>query len=255
MIAGFTGIVRRLFPLVLLPALALPGQAQERAALQQHLTERVEQIYQLFVSGDWGKVGAYVAEESQDIWLVQAKRTVEAFEIQEVTVAPGGQRADVTVMITYRIPQAPGAPFHQPQKTEWLYQGGEWFVRLKPPASLMDLFNRGNAAFKPAAKKAAFQFDQNPVSIARPEAGFEAVVKVPFENVTPDVVTLQDVITTCPCLQATVDQAVVDPGGKGVLTLTYLPSEAPSFQQPLSVRAVLAPSKYVLDLPVVIGDE
>ena len=98
----------------------------------------------------------------------------------------------------------------------------------------MDLFNRGNAAFKPAAKKAAFQFDQNPVSIARPEAGFEAVVKVPFENVTPDVVTLQDVITTCPCLQATVDQAVVDPGGKGVLTLTYLPSEAPSFQQPLS---------------------
>ena len=89
------------------------------------------------------KVGAYVAEESQDIWLVQAKRTVDAFEIQEVTVAPGGQRADVTVMITYRIPQAPGAPFRQPQKTEWLYQGGEWFVRLKPLGFFDGLVQQG----------------------------------------------------------------------------------------------------------------
>ena len=125
-------------------------------------------------------------------------------------------------------------------------------MQLKPPPSLIDLFTKGSTAVKPAAPKPAFRFDQNPVSIARPAAGFKAAVKVPFENVTTEVVTLQDVITTCPCLQAKVDQAVIDPGGKGVLTITYLPSEAPSFQQPLSVRAVLAPSNYVLDLPVVI---
>ena len=252
MTARFQGIVRRLSPLILLLACGLPAQAQDRAALQQQLSERVDQIYQLFVSGDWSKVDAYITDDSRNIWLAQAKNTIEAFEIDELTVAPDGQKADVTVMISYRIPQAPGAPFTQPQKTEWLHQGGEWFVQLKPPPSPMDLFTKGATAVKPAAPKPAFRFDQNPVSIARPAAGFKAVVKVPFENVTTEVVTLQDVITTCPCLQAKVDQAVIDPGGKGVLTITYLPSEAPSFQQPLSVRAVLAPSNYVLDLPVVI---
>ena len=181
MTAGFRGIVRRLSPLILLLACGLPAQAQDRAALEQRLSERVEQLYQLFVSGDWSKVDAYITDDSRNIWLAQAKNTIEAFEIDAVTVAPDGQKADVTVMISYRIPQAPGAPFTQPQKTEWLHQGGEWFVQLKPPPSPMDLFTKGATAVKPAAPKPAFRFDQNPVSIARPSAGFKAVVKVPLK--------------------------------------------------------------------------
>ena len=133
MTARFQGIVRRLSPLILLLACGLPAQAQDRAALQQQLSERVDQIYQLFVSGDWSKVDAYITDDSRNIWLAQAKNTIEAFEIDELTVAPVGQKADVTVMISYRVPQFPGAPFSQPQKTEWFYQGGEWFVQLKPP--------------------------------------------------------------------------------------------------------------------------
>ncbi|MCH7977398.1 MAG: hypothetical protein IH935_00270, partial [Acidobacteria bacterium] len=73
-------VARRLFLLIFLLAAGLPGRAQDQAAPEsekaRQLTERVDQLYQLFVSGDWRKVEPYVAEESQDIWLAQAKGTI-----------------------------------------------------------------------------------------------------------------------------------------------------------------------------------
>ncbi len=251
----FTCNLRRLLPLVFLVAFGLPGQAQDQAALERQLTERVDQLYQLFVSGDWRAVEPFVAEESQDIWLAQAKSTIDAFEIKEVKVAPDGERADVTVMVTYRIPQAPGAPVHQPQKSEWLFQNGKWVIKLKPPPSMLEIFKMSGAPSNPPVLKAPLTFDQNPVRIPHPEAGSEAVVKVPFRNVTSNVVMIQDLSTNCSCLQAQVDQTVVRPDGKGILTLTYHPSTNPATESPLSVQAILAPSTYFLDLPVIFSNE
>ncbi len=158
MMTGFGGIVRRLFVLLLFTACALPAPAQApaqaRAALQQRLSERVDQLYQLFVSGDWSKVDGYITEDSRNLWLAQAKNTIEAFEIQEVTVAPGGDKAEVTVLIDFRVMQVPGAPFRQPQKTEWVHHEGEWLVQLKPPPSPMVLFNQGNVSPPAAAPPA-----------------------------------------------------------------------------------------------------
>ena len=180
MTARFQGIVRRLSPLILLLACGLPAQAQDRAALQQQLSERVDQIYQLFVSGDWSKVDAYITDDSRNIWLAQAKNTIEAFKIDELTVAPDGQKADVTVMISFRIPQFPTAPFSQPQKTEWFHQGGEWFVQLKPPPSLIDLFTKGSTAVKPAAPKPAFRFDPKPRQHCPSGSGLQSRCKSPL---------------------------------------------------------------------------
>ncbi len=247
--------IRRLFPLILLLAAGLPGRAQDQAALERQLTERVDQLYQLFVSGGWRGVEAYVAEESQDIWLAQAKGTIDAYEIKEVKIAPDGERADVTVMTVFRIPQAPRAPIHMPQKSEWLYQSGQWVIKLKPPPSMLEIFKMSGAPANPGMMKAPLLFDQNPVKISPPEAGSETVVKVPFQNVTSNVVMIQDLSTNCSCLQAEVDRTAVLPDGQGVLTLTYHPSADSSSKRSFSVQAILAPSTYFLNLPVVISNE
>ena len=244
-----------LLPSILLLAFGLPGQAQDRAALEQQLTERVDQLYQLFVSGEWRKVEPYVAEESQDIWLAQAKSTIDTFEIKEAKVAPDGKRADVTMMVTFRIPQVPNAPIRQLQKSEWLFEKGQWVIKLTPPPSMLELFKMSGAPSNPPVLKTPLMFDQNPVKIPLPGADSETVVKVAFQNVTPNIVTLEDLSTTCPCLRAEVDKTVVYPDGKGVLTLTYHSSAAPSSARPLSVQAMLAPSMYYLDLPVEISEE
>jgi len=252
-------VARRLFLLIFLLAAGLPGRAQDQAAPEsekaRQLTERVDQLYQLFVSGGWREVEAYVAEESQDLWLAQAKGTIDAYEIKEVKVAPDGERADVTVMTTFRIPQVPGSPIQMPQKSEWLFEKGQWVIKLKPPPSMLEIFKRSGAPSNPPVLKAPLVFDQNPVRIPPPEAGSETVVKVGFQNAGTLTVHLQDLKTTCPCLRAEVNTMVVQPGGKGTLTLTYLSSAAPSSKGPLSVQAILAPSMYFLDLPVEISEE
>lgn len=256
--SGFVSIVRRMVPLMLFALCALPAAAQDSAAQQQRLTERVDQLYQLFVSGDWSQVDGFITEDSRNIWLTQVKNTIEAFEIQEVAVAPEGDTALVTVLIDFRVAQVPGAPFRQPQRTEWVRQDGEWLVRLRPPASPMVLFDRANGALQPAAPQPndpqdAFRFDRNSIFIPRTEAGAETVLEIPFENVTPDVVTLQRLRANCVCLQAAVDATEIQPGGKGVLTLTYRPSAENVSRRLLRVFADLTPSTYVLNLPVGIS--
>ena len=149
----FTYSVRRLLPLVLLLAAGLPGRAQDQAAQERQLTERVDQLYQLFVSGEWRKVEPYVAEESQDIWLAQAKGTIDSFEIKEVKVAPDGERADVTVMTIFRIAQVPGSPIHMPQKSEWLFEKSQWVIKLKHPPTMLDIFKRSGAPANPGMMK------------------------------------------------------------------------------------------------------
>ncbi len=252
---GFAGIVRQLFPLILLFAAGLPGRAQDQAVLERQLTERVDQLYQLCVSGEWRKVEPYVAEESQDLWLAQAKGTIDAYEIKEVKIAPDGERADVTVMTAFRIAQVPGSPIHMPQMSEWLFEKGQWVIKLKPPPSMLEIFKMSGAPSNPPVLKAPLVFDQNPVRIPPPEAGSETVLRVPFQNVTSNVVMIQDLSTNCSCLQAEVDQTAVRPDGQGVLTLTYHPSANSSSKRSFSVQAILAPSTYFLDLPVVLSNE
>ena len=81
------------------------------------------------------------------------------------------------------------------------------------------------------------------------------MVKIGFQNAGAITVHLQDLKTTCSCLRAEVDKTVVQPGGKGTLTLTYHSSTNPATESPLSVQALIAPTMYLLELPIVLSNE
>ena len=139
---------RVFFPAVFLLAFALPGSAQDLAAREQQLRQRVEGVYRLFVTGAWRNVEQYVTEDTRDLWLGQAKSTIEAFELGEIKVEPDGLRANVTVKATFRIAQSAG-PFTTPQISEWVFEKNQWFLKVKKPRTVIELFQNSGSAAKP----------------------------------------------------------------------------------------------------------
>lgn len=252
------GFPRQVLSLALLFLLAGIATAQSPAApkskRERQLLERVEGVYKLFVSGEWRKVESFVSEDTRDLWFGQAKSTIDSFEIKEVTIAPDGKRAAVTVMATFYVPQA-NAPFTMPQKSEWVYEKGKWFLKVKKPVPITDLFKSNTVPSEPRPAQSPLVFDQNPLQIPSSEADAERVVKVLFQNVTPNVVTVIDLGTNCPCLKAETDITLIQPEQKGILTVTYYPAASPIPLPRLAVQATLAPSMYLLDLPVELKNE
>ncbi len=251
------GFSRQVLFLALLFLLAGTANPQSPAAPQskqeRQLVERVEGIYKLFVSGDWRKIEPFVSEDTRDIWFAQPKGAIESFEIKGVTVAPDGKRADVTVMVTFFVPQA-NATYTMPQKSEWVYEKGKWFLTVTPPPSLLEMFQAMGAPPQPEQAVSPVVFDQNPILLPKAAVGSEVVVKVSFQNVTPHVVTVQELGTTCACLKAEMNTMELRPTEKGVLTLTYQATATPPTPR-LAVQALLVPSMYLLDLPVVFPNE
>ena len=248
----------RIFVLAVLLVAALPGEAQNTAALGRQLTKRVDEYYKLYVSGEWRKVQDYITEDSYDTWLALPKNTIESYEIKEVKVAPDRKQADVTVLVTARAPQFP-APFTFPQPSKWVYQKRRWFVRLPKPQELSEVFKQVFGAKGPVSQPQPVQsplvFDQNPIRLPRSEGAAETTVKVPFQNVTSTPVTVTDLGTNCPCLKAEVDKTEVQPGEKGILTVTYHAESGDRPPRPPVVQATLAPSLFLLDLPVEFSNE
>jgi hypothetical protein len=239
---------------------ALPGEAQRVSARERQLTKRVQEYFQLLVTGDWRKVENYLTKDSQDTWLTMAKNKIESFEVKEVQIASGDREADVTVMVTFYIPQV-SAPFHQPRKTKWIYERRNWFTRLPPMMSATELFQKvfaagGSGATVPSMAQpvqSPLRFEQNPIRLPRQEGATEITVHVPFQNVTSGVVSVTQLGTNCPCLAATVDKQILQPNEAGVLTVTYRGSPGAPPARPPAVQATIGPSLYLLDLPVEIG--
>ncbi|OFV99789.1 MAG: hypothetical protein A3H28_06690 [Acidobacteria bacterium RIFCSPLOWO2_02_FULL_61_28] len=244
--------------LAILLTAALPAEGQNTAALERQLTRRVDEYYKLFVSGEWRKVQDYITEDSYDIWLAQPKNTIQSYEIKEVKVAPDRKQADVTVAATFLIPQFP-APLTQPQRSQWVYQKRQWFVRLPTPRDINDIFKEVFGTKGPASQPqpvlSPLRFDQNPIRLPGREGAGEITVQVPFQNETTTVVTVKDLSTNCPCLKAEVDKTEVQPGEKGILTVTYRTPASDSPSRRLVVQATLSPTMFLLDLPVEFSNE
>jgi hypothetical protein len=241
----------RFFPAVFLLAFAHPGSAQDTAAPEQQLRQRAEEVYRLVVAGEWRKVEQYVTEDTRDLWYSQPKSPIESFEIGEIKIDPDGLRADVTVRATFQVARVP-VPVTMPLKGEWVSSDGVWYLKVKKPPTLLEMYQATGAVNSPFAARSPLVFDQDPIRIPKSDPGSDIVVRVPFRNPTADTVTFRDLGANCSCLTVETDKTLVRPKGSGTLTLTYhsaipLPSEiAPA------VQAVLTPSMHILNLPVVI---
>lgn len=256
--SGLGPLLARFSVLALWLVSALPGEAQRVSARERQLTKRVGEYFQSLVTGEWRKVENYITRDSQDTWLAMAKNKIESFEIKEVQIAPGNREADVTVLVTFYIPQV-SAPFHQPRKTKWIYERRNWFTHLPPLVSATELFQKvfgagGNMGglTSPQTVQPPLRFDQNPVRLSRQEGAAEITAQVRFQNVTASVVSVTQLGSNCPCLQLSMDKLLVQPGEQGILTVTYraLPQGPPS-SAPV-IQATLGPTFYLLDLPVEI---
>jgi uncharacterized protein DUF1573 len=236
------------FPLVLLLFLPFPAECKDSAAAEKKLTKRVEGIYQLFVSGEWRKVESYVTKDSQEIWLTQPKGRILSFRIENIKIAPDGKRADVSVSTTIRIPQIP-APVSQMEKSEWVLEHRDWFIKLKPMPTLLEMFRATGAPPSAMNLPAPIVFDQNPIRF-KPAPDSLTVVRVPFKNSSSMVVTVQDLSANCPCIKAEMDKTVLQPNETGTLTVTYNRSLNSAPERRLSVLALIAPIMYYLELPV-----
>ena len=244
--------------LAILLTAALPAEGQNTAALERQLTRRVDEYYKLFLSGEWRKVQDYITEDSYDIWLAQAKNTIQSYEIKEVKVAPDRKQADVAVAATFLIPQFP-APLTQQQRSQWFYQKRQWFVRLQTPRDMndvfKDVFGTKGPVSTPQPVQSPLRFDQNPVRLPGREGAGEITVKVPFQNDAPAPVTIKDLGTNCPCLHAEVDKTLLQPQEKGILTVTYRTPASDTPSRRLAVQATLAPMMFLLELPVEFRNE
>ena len=244
--------------LAILLTAALPGEAQNTAALERQLTRRVDEYYKLFLSGEWRKGQDYISEDSYDTWLALPKNTMESYEIKEVKVSPDRKQADVTVLVTSRVPQFPSS-LSYPQPTKWIYQKRQWFIRLPKPRELSevfkDVFGTKGPVSAPQVVQSPLRFDQNPVRLPGREGAAELTVQVPFQNDTSAAVTIQDLGANCPCLKAEVDKTVLQPQEKGILTVTYRTPASDTPSRRLVVQATLAPMMFLLDLPVEFSNE
>ena len=244
-----------LLPLALVATIPGLAETPNQSGLEKRLTTRVNQIYQLFVSGEWEKVTPFISKDTLNIWLAQNKSIIEGFKIDSIQIAPDGKQAEVTVMATFHVPQVPTAPFSMAQKTQWVYEKGQWFMKVRPRPSQLELFQMmAQSSAAHMAPSSPLVFDQNPVKIPRSGAGTESVATVSFQNIFPMDVSIQDLKTNCACLKAEVDRTALPSTTKGVLTIKYSGPPDGLAGATLAVQATIAPMMYSLKLPVVLGD-
>jgi len=245
--------VRVLFSAVFLLALVLPAGAQDQdlAAREQQLRQRVDELYQLLVTGEWRKVEQYVTEDTRDLWYAQTKGTILSFEFGEIEMDPDGSRADVTMKATFRVDRVPN-PVTMPQRSEWFFEGGQWFYKVRKPQSLLEIFKNTKAASSPVAARSPLVFHPNPIRIPDPESGSESVVRVTFWNMSSEVVSFRDLGTNCSCLTVEASRTSLPPRGRATLKVTYHSSTPPPSEPAPAVEAIVTPSMHILNLPVVI---
>ena len=236
------------FPAVLLLALALPAGAQDLAAREQQLRQRVDEVYRLFVAADWRGVEQYLTEDSKAIWAARPKQRYGPYSIESVRVADDGLHADVTVRTIMSLPMAPTTSLEVPQPTQWVYSNGVWLLSFTSHKVPLDLFQTSARKFTPYVKKSPIRFEQDPVELPPIQRGERTVVQVPFQNVSGEVARIRGLRANCSCLTVKADKTTLQPDETGILTVTY---RAPNrLLRNLSIGATLHPGSYLLDLRV-----
>ncbi len=120
-----------------LSAVSLPASAQTQAnppAAQAATTQkdalraRAQAYYHAAMRGDQAVLKEILAPESKDAVTEVDLRTMAAFTIDDVTIAPSGDTAVVTTTRTFLAPMAMTMPW----KDNWKQIDGQWYMALPP---------------------------------------------------------------------------------------------------------------------------
>jgi hypothetical protein len=247
---------------VMLFGSVIPSYSADQTPLEKQLMKRVDEFYQTFLTGNWTRISQYITKDSQDIWLAQPKGLIESYKIDSVTVAPDGKTAKVMVKVMTRFMQT-AQLLTQLQNSDWIYEKGQWLAKLHPqdPTPMTEMIKSG-AASMPNSPGMANQpkahspllFDETEVHIRPSSTGGDVVVKIPYQNTTPFLITIDGVGTTCNCLKVEMDKMMVESAVKGTLIVTYHGSGAPP-SGPQKIHATFLPLKYEWSIPVVFDSK
>lgn len=195
---------------------ALLAAQETESPEARKLRRRAEVLYQHFLTGDWVKVDAFVAEESRNAWAAQQKTPLIAFRISSVTVNEAAAGGRVTALIAWK-PARASEPLTSTQTTEWVRRNGEWYVLFRNVASpsAMEQVFRKSSELKPAPAPAAFEVPE----IRWKEGAVQ--MRIPFKVTTEGPAQVADARTGCNCLKATLAKMVYAPGEKGELLLVH----------------------------------
>lgn len=188
-----------------------PLSPAEAARRKELLHSRVTEIYKLFQIPAWRKAEAYLTEDSKDIYYEMPKGAILDFSVKNIAVQPDGVAAVASVEIKFNVARFP-TPFPLLQKTRWVWEGDNWFLKLErvpnhPLAPFM--LNQPPAAYK----NAILRFEKMEQEISR--GNHEYVFS--FQNAGKEPLSLQTFVDDCACMEARLDKQTYAPGEAGRL--------------------------------------
>jgi len=212
------------------------------------LRARVNEFCELHKQGKFRQAEQMVADDTKDYFYNSGKPRYVSYELQSITYNQDFTRATAMVICEHYLP-APGfqgktvkllTPFN------WKIENGQWMWYVDKDAMLMTPFGKvslaprtGEAASTPAP--GAPQPPTIPASVDQ----FFALIKadktslvlkpgasgqVVISNGTPGV-TILEIASQVPGMEAKLDTAAVPAGGKAVLTLTHMLGSEPALDE------------------------
>jgi hypothetical protein len=126
------------------------------ADVDQALRARLAEFYDLHVKGEFRKVEALVAEDTQDFYYSSNKTKYLSFEIRSIEYSDNFTHAKATVLCEQYInlPGFLGKPMKVPMPSTWKLVDGKWYWYVDPESLRMTPFGKMNPgpAREPASK-------------------------------------------------------------------------------------------------------
>ena len=118
------------------------------ADVDQALRARIAAFYDLHVKGEFRKVEALVAEDSQDLYYNSTKTQYLSFEIGRIDYSENFTRAKATVMCEQYImlPGFLGKPMKVPSPSTWKLVDGTWYWFVDPESLRVTPFGKSAAS-------------------------------------------------------------------------------------------------------------
>jgi hypothetical protein len=126
------------------------------AGVDEALRARMEQFFQLHVTGEYRKAESLVSEETKDWFYEHNKPKYLSFEIRAITYSENFTKAKATVVCEQIIPLPgfAGKPMKVPSASDWKLVDGKWYWYVPPEAMKSFPFGKATITDEQAAASA-----------------------------------------------------------------------------------------------------